>query len=402
MDSAPERHSGRNAIQANGRSPTIDAPDRVHGTAANGNEGAFSPVCAARRTAADERDSMPACQHTARTSHPTDFALSAVTLVIPGRNVAAVVRYCLESVVPLLESGELTEIIFVDDASTDTTAQIVAEYPVTLLCGRGAGPGSARNVGWQAARTPLVWFIDADCVAEPEALRSLREQLTNDGVAAVGGSYANMRPDSLLATLIHEEIVARHQHMKGAVTFLATFNVLYRRSILHELGGFDEQFRLAQDADLAFRAVSKGYRLHFERTSRVGHFHATRLWRYLKTQARQGCYRVLLYRRHPQRLCGDHYSGLVDHMQPPLALLSGFIVLIAAWWPLTWTFWSALVTGTAFLGTALPMTIRIVGRRRQLRFLAFLPFCCLRATARAAGLVAGLFRWPNMPALVKQ
>lgn len=74
-----------------------------------------------------------------------------VTLVIPGRNAAATVRACLDSVVPLLESGQLTEIIFVNDGSTDGTEAIVAEYPVRQLQGAGEGPGAARNRGWRAA-----------------------------------------------------------------------------------------------------------------------------------------------------------------------------------------------------------------------------------------------------------
>src|SRR6056297_2404169 len=280
-----------------------------------------------------------------------------ITLVIPGRNCEATLDRCLQSVVPFLSTkntasprptspstaqahpgsplpasgrgagGEgpseflLKEIIFVDDGSTDSTAEIASRYPVRIIQGTGQGPGAARNLGWQAADSELIWFIDSDCVAEPDALEQLLRHMNDPQVAGVGGSYANLYPDSLIATLIHEEIVARHRRMKREVDFLGGFNVLYRRSVLTELGGFNEALKLAQDAEIAFRVRAAGHRLNFELDSRVGHHHPRNLWRYLKTQTRQGFYRVKLYRQHPTKISGDSYAGVLDYLQPPLALL---------------------------------------------------------------------------------
>jgi cellulose synthase/poly-beta-1,6-N-acetylglucosamine synthase-like glycosyltransferase len=330
-------------------------------------------------------------------------AHDAVTLVIPGRNAARVLRVCLDAVVPLLRRGELAEIIFVDDASTDETAAIVAQYPITCLKGQGNGPGAARNLGWRAARTPLVWFIDSDCVADPDALSLLRPHLRDERIAAVGGSYGNMRPDSLLACLIHEEIVERHRRMEPDVNFLATFNVLYRRSVLEELGGFDERFRLAQDAELAYRVQERGYRLRFELGSRVGHFHPTRLRAYMKTQARQGYYRVMLYRRHPAKMAGDHYSGLVDYIQPPLALImvTGLAVaplaITAAGRPAAGPWPSLLLSLPAsaavlLLLTTLPLALRMVMRTHRLRYSWFVPMSFARSIARGLGMLCCLGR----------
>jgi GT2 family glycosyltransferase len=323
-----------------------------------------------------------------------------VTLVIPGRNAARVLRSCLEAVTPLLERGELAEIIFVDDASTDDTAAIAARYPITCLRGRGDGPGAARNLGWRSARTPLVWFIDSDCVAAPDALSRLRPHLRDDQVAAVGGSYGNMRPDALLACLIHEEIIERHRRMKPRVNFLATFNVLYRRPVLEELGGFDEAFRLAQDAELAYRVQEAGYRLGFEPKSLVGHFHPTRLRGYLRTQARQGYYRAMLYRRHPGRARGDDYSGPIDYAQPALALLLiaslalvplGLAGLVPAEAPLhRLILLLPPLLALALLSAAVPLTLRIAARTRRLRYLWFAPLSLARAVARGLGLLRGV------------
>ena len=149
----------------------------------------------------------------------------------------------------------MTEIVFVDDGSTDETPHIAARYPVTVLTGKGQGPGAARNLGWRATECELIWFIDSDCVAEPDALEKLLPHLNDPEVAGVGGSYANLYPESLVASLIHEEIVARHRRMRREVNFLATFNVIYRRSVLSALSGYNEELKLVAGKDGALKAA---------------------------------------------------------------------------------------------------------------------------------------------------
>jgi len=316
----------------------------------------------------------------------------SVTLVIPGRNCASTLDRCLSSVVPLKESGQLSEIIFVNDGSTDVTAEIASRYPVRVLTGTGQGPGAARNLGWQAADTELIWFIDSDCVAEPDALEKLLPHMSEPQVAGVGGSYNNLYPDSLIATLIHEEIVARHRAMEREVDFLATFNVVYRRNVLDATGGFDESLKLAQDAELAYRIRACGHQLHFELTSRVGHHHPRHFWRYLKTQSRQGYYRVKLYRQHPSKISGDSYAGLLDYLQPPIGLL------ILACLPTSVFTAGAVLSGALvclLLVLQVPMTWRLV-KQQNWDMLHFLWFGSIRAIIRGVGMAIGTIQ-PSLP-----
>jgi len=290
----------------------------------------------------------------------------------------------------MLDSGQLNELIFVNDGSTDATADIAAQYPITVLTGGGTGPGAARNLGWKAASSELIWFIDSGCVAEPDALNKLLPHMADTAVAGVGGSYANLYPNSLIASLIHEEIVFRHRRMAQDVDFLATFNVIYRKDVLQQTGGFDESLKLAQDAELAYRIIASGHRLRFEIQSRVGHHHPRNLWRYLKTQARQGYFRVMLYRSHPGMMSGDSYAGLVDYLQPPVALLGCLSLLCIG------TFWgrylSLALFGLLFI-LQIPCTYRLVVQHQRTMF-HFLWFGCVRALSRGFGLLAGALHLP--------
>lgn len=319
--------------------------------------------------------------------------MSQVSLVIPGRNAARTLAACLGSVVPLLVGGQLAEVLFVDDGSTDATPEIAGRFPVRRLAGGGGGPGRARNLGWRAAAGELVWFLDADCEAQADSLRLLLPHLDDPAVAGVGGSYANPYPHRLLPTLIHEEIRQRHLAAPREVDYLGSFNVLYRRTALQAAGGFDESWVNgpglpgAEDADLSYRLAEAGHRLRLEPTSQVWHHHPTRLAPYLRAQRLHGFWGVRLYRRHPRRGGGNSYSLPADHLQPLLVLLTAAAALpaVALRRPA-----AAALPAAALVATCVPMASRLVRRTGDPRLWAFVPFAAVRAAARAAGMVRAL------------
>ena len=159
--------------------------------------------------------------------------------------------------------------------------------------------------------------------------------------------------------------------MPKRVNFLATFNVLYRRSVLEQIGGFDERFLKGEDAELAFSVMEAGRELRFEIDSRVKHFHPTRWQSYLRTQRQQGYWRVWLHLRHHGHSTGDSYSSLLDHVQPPLAVLA-----VAA---------LPLMLGLA----SIPMTLRLLSRLREPRYLLYAVMSFVRAFWRGLGMVHG-------------
>jgi glycosyltransferase involved in cell wall biosynthesis len=310
-----------------------------------------------------------------------------VSLVIPGRNVSGTIKRCLESVVPMLGQSGLEEIIFVDDGSIDSTAEIVQNYPVRYLWQETQGPGAARNTGWLTAKGELIWFVDADCIAEPDALTILLEHMKNPQIVGAGGSYGNAHEDSLLASLIHEEIVERHRRMPLKVNFLATFNVLYQRDILKRVNGFDEKYLKAQDAELAYRIRQAGGKLAFDQRSRVKHHHPVKTTSYLRTQYSQAYWRMYLYARHPGKMMGDSYSSIVDHMQPILAVAALGILFFCLFLPLFGIF---SLIAILLLIAQLPMTFRLT-KRCGILYLLFAPMSFIRSFARGIGMTAGIF-----------
>lgn len=105
--------------------------------------------------------------------------MAQVTVVIPVCNIEKHLRQCLDSV----RAQTLTdlEIICVDDGSTDTSPQILAEYAAQdnrfqMVTQANGGPGAARNAGLARAGGEYLIFLDSDDWFEPNMLERMNAQ----------------------------------------------------------------------------------------------------------------------------------------------------------------------------------------------------------------------------------
>jgi len=106
----------------------------------------------------------------------TSAAVARLTVIIPVHNAAPWLRVCLDSL--LAQSRPIDEIIAVDDASTDASQKILAEYAricpqLKILQSNGVGASGARNAGLDAATGDWLAFVDADDWVEPQAYEQM-------------------------------------------------------------------------------------------------------------------------------------------------------------------------------------------------------------------------------------
>lgn len=315
------------------------------------------------------------------------------SIIIPAHNAAATLAECLGAC--LKQTYAPAEVIVVDDGSTDDTPRIAGQFPVEFVRQEQRGPAAARNRGARVAKGELLIFTDSDCVPESQWVERLVDCL-EEGVVAAGGTYGIANDRSLLARMVHEEIVMRHWRFGKEVDFLGSFNVAIRKEAFERVGGFDESFRAAsgEDNDLSYRLRDTGGRLRFAQDAVVRHYHPTRLWPYLKAQARHGFWRVKLYLKHPGRATGDRYAGLVDLTAPPLAAV-GTVLLVFALFPalsLVCVTASAVIAAILVLAR-LSLPWRMMRQTGDWIMLVFLPVLLLRDVARAAGMFWGFWRF---------
>lgn len=161
------------------------------------------------------------------------------------------------------------EIIVVDDGSTVPHAGPVVNatdfvrkcHPVkwiTLSANRG--PSNARNKGLEAARGEFVTFLDSDDAMLPE---KLEQQITvlqrNDKSAAVMCGYMESHGSSNTVIRLPQGDVTLERLLSFDRSLAVTGpSVLYRTSVVREVGGFDPFLHAVEEYDLLVRIVANG------------------------------------------------------------------------------------------------------------------------------------------------
>src|SRR3954447_23688348 len=147
------------------------------------------------------------------------------------------------------------ELVVVDDRPSGDPLRVDRPGlpPVRVLRTGGGGPAGARNLGWRAARTVWVAFLDDDVVPDPDWYERLGEDIAALG-PDVAGSQGRVRvplPDDRPPTDWERGTAGL------ATSSWITADLVYRRAALAAVGGFDERFPRAfrEDSDLALRVM---------------------------------------------------------------------------------------------------------------------------------------------------
>ncbi len=214
-----------------------------------------------------------------------------ISVVIPSYNSEQTIRGCLDSLIGQT-SAEDVEIILVD-SSADRTAELVKEaYPGVRLIRlpRRTDPGTARNLGIDAATGEVLAFIDADCRAEPGWLAGLADA-QRAGHRIVGGAIDCDNPlrDRIgWAGYLAEFREFIPQRPRRFVAHLPTANIAYHRTVFDEFGRFDGRFYPQEDLVFNQALQRQGQRILFDPTIRVRHRHRSTLAGFLGHQHRIG------------------------------------------------------------------------------------------------------------------
>jgi GT2 family glycosyltransferase len=227
-----------------------------------------------------------ACRHTDESGKRGDVIL--ISIVILTRNQLPLTQACLESI--RRYTREPYELILVDNGSTDGTLDYLRSQPDVILIENGENKGFAKgcNQGFERSGGDYIMFLNNDTVVTENWMTNLLRALDSDPRIGMVGPVTNYSSGHQQITVTYSSLddlddFARQQReiyagIYTVVRRLVGFCLLTRRSVLEEVGLFDEVYGLGnyEDDDLSLRMLRSGYGMMVAQDSFIHHVgHAT-------------------------------------------------------------------------------------------------------------------------------
>ena len=178
----------------------------------------------------------------------------AISVVLPVHNRASVVGDAVRSV--LAQQFKDFELIVIDDGSTDGTVETIEAFDDPRLrvirLSENAGGNAARNKGIEAARAPLIAFLDSDDAYLPHKLGfTVRYFADRPEVDVLLDSFIKLYPDRDRAEIaLRNPVLDDNEQILGALfnrrLWKATPGIAVRREAAVRVGLFDGSLRRRQ------------------------------------------------------------------------------------------------------------------------------------------------------------
>ena len=187
--------------------------------------------------------------------------MAHVSIIIPCYNQARSLRAAIDSA--LAQTHPDTEVIAVDDGSTDETPAILASYGdrIRIVTQPNRGLPAARNAGFTVAGGAYLLFLDSDDRLDPDAIAAHLAALEPDPQRALTyGGWRLTDPEGRVDGEVQPPCgsVSLEDLLLRRVFFMASA-VLLRRSCFEAVGGFDQTLPWGEDVDLWLRLRLAGY-----------------------------------------------------------------------------------------------------------------------------------------------
>ena len=117
----------------------------------------------------------------------------SISIITPSFNRADELGHLFQSLENQSTDPEIFESIISDDGSTDGTEALVkswqkkANFKIKYITQTNQGPGAARNHGLKNSEGDLILFIDSDCEAHPDWIKTIVDEYCSTGFDACGG-----------------------------------------------------------------------------------------------------------------------------------------------------------------------------------------------------------------------
>lgn len=174
-----------------------------------------------------------------------------ISIIVPAYNEEKYIKKCLDALLNQNIKKNLYEVIVVDNASSDKTAETVRKYPVKLIYEKRKGVAYARSAGTKVAQGEIIAFTDADCTPDTDWISKFLKKFRQDPkIDAIGGVFAFYDGNKFLKTLALK--TQRFTwHLSGG-------NMAIRKKSLAKIGGFEAGVNAGEDVLITLKLQKQG------------------------------------------------------------------------------------------------------------------------------------------------
>lgn len=205
-----------------------------------------------------------------------------ISVIICTHNRNKFVFDCCNSIVCQIIPPNLFETIIINNASTDTTATILAEFfkrsdipNFKLLYEPNIGLSHARNLGVRTAQSDFVAFIDDDARAPADWLQTALKIIEEENPDIFGGPALPLFQDGRPEWYKEEYAIRGDMGETGILKeggFLIGTNIFFRKTLIEEYGGFDPDLGMKgntisyhEETSLIRRAQREGKKIYYSK-----------------------------------------------------------------------------------------------------------------------------------------
>ena len=298
-----------------------------------------------------------------------------VSIIIPVRNEAGLLKNCLESIANLYYPKDRIEVIIADGMSTDDTVNTAKQLGARVVLNEKKTVSPGRNVAFKLAKGEIIAFTDADCIVDKNWIINSVRYFEDDKVACVGGP--NLTPSGegdfgkAVGFVFNQGIFsagsihARELKEVKEVRSIPGCNAIYKKDALEKVMPIDETLLTCDDTELNQRLIDKGYKLLYTPDVFVWHYRRPNPKRLFRQMSRYAIGRLQVGKKDRRMINSVHImvglalpavlAVLIFSSMLFMLLLAGYLLLV-----LIFSIRALQKTGSAQVSLLVPVVISII------------------------------------------
>jgi glycosyltransferase involved in cell wall biosynthesis len=178
-----------------------------------------------------------------------------ISVIVPVYNEEKIIASCLENLTNQDFSKDRYEVIVINNASNDKTADIASKFTVNLICEENKGYNFAIIKGFLEAKGDIVAITDADTIVPPDWLSKIYRAFENNPELALVGGRSIIRPKMFLSSISEFFI----NFSAGLIMKISpSYNLAIKKDFYFSISGINKNLELNLDTDLCLRAKKEG------------------------------------------------------------------------------------------------------------------------------------------------